>query len=176
MAASCTIDGCERPRHSRTWCGTHYARWRNTGTTDNPTRQTKTCTLDRCTEKHYSLGLCATHYSRMRHKGTTEEPWMNWEDRFWRNVEKTDDCWTWKGKPGKNGYGRFTRLGTTHLAHRFAYEHIRNTSIPDEMTIDHLCRNRMCVNPDHMELTTRAENGRRGSVARWSTTHAERIL
>jgi hypothetical protein len=49
------------------------------------------------------------------------------------------------------------------LAHRVAYR-LTVGEIPDGLTVDHLCRNRMCVNPDHMELVTLAENGRRGAT------------
>lgn len=83
------------------------------------------------------------------------------EARFWSKVDKTDGCWEWLGAKTKDGHGRF-RTPTSHvLAHRWAYEHLV-APIPDGLVLDHLCRNTSCVNPDHLEPVTVAENTARG--------------
>lgn len=82
------------------------------------------------------------------------------EDRFWAKVEKTSDCWIWKGAKHGRGYGNFFASGYV-LAHRFSYELARGP-IPPGLTIDHLCRNRLCVNPDHLEAVTMRVNLLRG--------------
>ena len=82
-------------------------------------------------------------------------------DRFWAKVEKTDSCWTWRACLNSKGYGVVGIDRHRYLAHRVAYTDAYG-SIPDDMTIDHLCRNKQCVRVDHMEIVTRAENGRRG--------------
>jgi hypothetical protein len=74
-------------------------------------------------------------------------------------------CWEWIGTCQSNGYGAFAVAGKTLRAHRWAYEHFVGP-IPVGLTIDHLCRNRTCVNPEHMEPVTSAENTRRGVEAR----------
>lgn len=74
-------------------------------------------------------------------------------ERFWAKVEKTDSCWLWTGATN-NGYGRY---GAKDWAHRFAYELVRGP-IPLGLEIDHRCRNRLCVNPDHLRLATRKQN------------------
>lgn len=83
-------------------------------------------------------------------------------ERFEKYVEKTDSCWNWTGRVSVNGYGSssvsWRRLGK--LAHRTAYK-IYVGTIPDGLQIDHLCRNRKCVNPDHLEPVTYIENQRR---------------
>jgi hypothetical protein len=80
--------------------------------------------------------------------------------RFWAKVQKGDGCWFWTGAvSGGDGYGRFN-IGGTKLAHRIAYEALVGP-IPVGLTIDHLCRVRVCVNPAHMEPVTLAENLRR---------------
>lgn len=73
---------------------------------------------------------------------------------FWTRVRKTDTCWVWGGVIDDKGYGRFS----TRLAHRIAFED-RHGFV--DLELDHLCRNTLCVNPDHLEPVTHAENMRR---------------
>ena len=73
-------------------------------------------------------------------------------------------CWLWKGSRRAQGYGHFTVKCRQLLAHRVAYELWRG-EIPAGFVIDHLCRVRHCVNPDHMEVVTIGENTSRGGNA-----------
>lgn len=81
--------------------------------------------------------------------------------RFWRKVWKTDTCWAWLGWADPKGYGTVGRNGVRYRSHRYSWEMHRGP-IPAGMTIDHLCRNTFCVNPDHMEVVTMRENILRG--------------
>jgi hypothetical protein len=74
---------------------------------------------------------------------------------------RPSDCIVWTGALNSRGYGCFAIQGKSHLAHRVAYEDAHGP-IPDGMTIDHLCSQKRCVNPDHLEVVTRGENNRRG--------------
>lgn len=77
-------------------------------------------------------------------------------------VEITPEfCWAWTGSKWSNGYASLKINGSNHLGHRVFYETLRS-EIPDGLVVDHLCKNRRCVNPEHMELVTRGENTRRG--------------
>jgi hypothetical protein len=79
-------------------------------------------------------------------------------------VQKTETCWLWVGGTNGSGYGRFCVDGRLRVyPHRYAYEQLVGP-IPERMTLDHLCRVRLCCRPDHLEVVTRSENIRRGTV------------
>lgn len=90
-------------------------------------------------------------------------------DKVKRIGAQPDECHEWGGAtqgapPGVQGYGHISeggRRGRILLAHRVAWE-IENGPIPEGLQVDHLCRNRKCVNPAHLEIVTQRENGRRG--------------
>ena len=79
---------------------------------------------------------------------------------FWDRVEKTDTCWVWtRGKC--NGYGVYRHAGQHYRAHRWSWQEV-NGPVPDGLELDHLCRNRACVRPSHLEAVTRRTNALRG--------------
>src|SRR5882757_2009475 len=94
---------------------------------------------------------------------------------FWDKVEMTKTCWNWTA--GKvDGYGVFKIGGTDKKAHRVAYEAVVGP-IPEGMCIDHLCRNRACVYPLHMEVVTWRQNIHRGqgiAAKNRAKTHCKR--
>lgn len=85
------------------------------------------------------------------------------EQRWWFNTTIIDEeqCWIWKGRPTGSGYGSLRVDGKSVPAHRFGYTMLVGP-IPKGLQIDHLCRNRMCVNPLHLEPVTSKENTHRG--------------
>lgn len=97
--------------------------------------------------------------------------------RFWMKVDKQFlGCWKWAGITGKNGYGRIKIKKKFESAHRLSFS-IFKGPIPAGMQIDHLCRVRNCVNPDHLEAVTARENILRGygySAENSRKTHCKR--
>jgi len=83
-------------------------------------------------------------------------------ERFYEKVEKTETCWLFRGAIDPAGYGRFNDGGKSRLAHRIGYEFDRGP-IPIGLVLDHLCRVRACVRPDHLEAVTVWENGHRSA-------------
>lgn len=82
---------------------------------------------------------------------------------FWRRVVRDGDCWIWTGHKNRCGYGRLTVDGRRIAAHRLAYELLVGP-VPDGLELDHLCRNRACVRPSHLEPVTHRENTLRGDT------------
>ncbi len=81
--------------------------------------------------------------------------------RFWEKVERTTSCWNWTGAKNVEGYGLAWFNSKLCSAHRISFLLSGNT-IPVGMNLDHLCRNRGCVNPEHLEPVTQRVNTLRG--------------
>jgi hypothetical protein len=143
---TCSINGCEKPFVARGWCSLHWKRWRKHG---DPL---------------------------MLSQGPTPEA------RFWSYVDKhgpdgfhsqtganLGPCWLWTGVPTSAGYSQFRIDGPRVKTHRFSYKMLVGP-IPPGLQLDHLCRIRHCVNPDHLEPVTQAENIRRGQAGAHNAT------
>lgn len=133
----------------------------------------KLCSFEGCDKKYCAKGLCNSHWAQYTRHGvltairTSETP----EERFERNIKKDESgCWLWTGagsgkfynkEDGSGGYGMLRIRGEHYMAHRWAYEQKHNIKLTSEDTLDHLCRNTRCVNPDHLEKVTLTENIKR---------------
>jgi len=80
------------------------------------------------------------------------------EDRFFKYVLKTSDCWLWIGVKDTSGYGKFSIKKKRVGSHRFSYELATKQPIPKGMVIMHTCDNPSCVNPKHLRIGTFSEN------------------
>lgn len=107
------------------------------------------CKIDGCEKSAKKVGWCGMHYERQRRHGSTDLRSRRRADP-WPRIDKSGPggCWLWLGRLS-DGYGWFANTGV----HRWSYEH-HVGPIPEGLTIDHLCRVRNCVNPDHLEPVT----------------------
>jgi len=86
-------------------------------------------------------------------------------NRLWSQVDRREpsQCWPWRGCRTSDGYGYIHAGERSMPVHRIAFEEMRGP-IPDRMELDHLCKNRACCNPDHLEPVTRRENMVRAGI------------
>lgn len=169
VSVKCSEGGCERKRVAATevgdLCDMHYRRWRRTGTTARPARipharcEAVNCSGLACGRIAHSHKLCDKHRFRMKRHGTTADP-IRVLDRY---EVVAAGCWRWTGFVSDDGYGRISRHYGESCAHRYFYRELVGP-IPPGMELDHLCRNRGCVNPAHLEPVTHQENVRRGAL------------
>lgn len=82
----------------------------------------------------------------------------------------SNECWNWDKTKVRKGYGRFYFKGCHHTAHRVSYEYFCKVELPLEMTLDHKCLNKLCVNPNHLDVVTSGENVRRFRKVRYGNS------
>lgn len=124
-----------------------------------------TCNQEDCSRPVRARGMCRMHYLRWHRAGGIETDGrmraVTDEDRLRLYVDASGDCWYWTGKLDDRGYGIVTLPARRPVAHRWIWELLVGP-ISADLELDHLCRVHHCVNPDHLEPVTHAENVRRG--------------
>ncbi len=126
--------------------------------------------------KSGTRGWCSMHQARWYKHGDFHtvkvrghNRGMTPDERFWSKVDAEGDCWEWTSTL-VSGYGSFfVGRGRRVLAHRHCYELLVG-EIPKSLQIDHLCRNRRCINPDHLEPVPQQVNIARGLWGSWQRT------
>ena len=132
----------------------------------------KICSIDGCENHVKARGWCNKHHRRwLRHGnplgGELFRAYGTLEERFWHHVKKTPDCWIWQGSTFTDtGYGFLKDHRKNVRAHRLSWR-IHKGDLSEDVQIDHVCHNRLCVNPDHLRPATTALNGqnRRGAYS-----------
>ena len=137
--------------------------------------QNTTCSLDQCEKNRFARGWCVAHYRRWQRKGGPSKPHRptHGASRFLSKVERGESCWIWANSLSSMGYGRFTLNGKRWLAHRLAFT-LHFGPIPDGLDIDHMCHNRACVNPAHLQAVTHKANLENQSGAHKGSTSSIR--
>ena len=75
------------------------------------------------------------------------------KERFSFSYVEIDGCWMWRRGMFRDGYGAFVLKGKTRRAHRVAYELVHDVVLTPDQFLHHICKNKACVNPDHLEIT-----------------------
>ena len=164
---TCT-ENCDRKATRRGLCGLHYQRAKKAGTI--PTIQSP-CSVEGCSDLSWSRGWCNKHYSKWRKYGDPNHaiscPHGLTPDaqlRFYGWTVTESDCWEGLNLlSDKDGYLAFSREGKSLRAHRLAYETWVGP-IPEGHVVRHKCDNPPCINPDHLETGTVADNNRDRSM------------
>lgn len=174
MENTCRVAGCTEPVLVKKdgLCRKHYMRMKRTGTTDDPVpRQREKCSYDGCDKPAHGAGLCGTHYARLTRHGDPEKRLRQRDDgpdetRWMRKVSvESPGCWMWTAGSERLGYGVYSVQGRSVRAHVYVWELLVGP-VPDGLELDHLCRRRLCCNPDHLEPVTHLVNVQRGAVGR----------
>ena len=133
MKKKCSIDGCERPSRTRTWCASHYGRWFRTGDPGGAEIRAMVTGKSNSELREYIID----------------------------NSERAaDGCWIWQRFIRGDGYGQLKVAingDRSRLAHRVSHT-VFNGPIPDGLVVDHACFNRACVNPDHLRAVSTSGN------------------
>lgn len=133
------------------------------------------CSVESCEKRARSLGLCPMHRYRLAQYGDVNTvAWIVGDDeaRFLSKIRRDESgCHLWTGSINRYGYGEFRMRTINKAAHRYAWERAHGP-IEGDMTVDHICCVRHCVNLEHLRLMTLADNVRRGrNRARAEATH-----
>lgn len=123
------------------------------------------CSIIDCARstKGGARGWCKLHYYRWNRNGDPlatkrAELDLTVDERFWNRLRETaDGCWEWAEYVDEKGYGRFWDGSRTIRAHQYSYSALVG-DVPAGLELDHLCRNRRCANPYHLDPVTHAVN------------------
>lgn len=142
-------------------------------------QSTRVCSFDACDRPRKDGDLCKAH-GQQRRRGKTIRPitrgvLKSFEEATAGNYEvRPDGCWQWTGHIQTNGYVAVTANGIPTRAHRAAFI-AAHGEIPAGLMVDHKCRNKSCVNPDHVHAVTRKENGENVGLSKANSSGARGV-
>lgn len=129
------------------------------------------CRVTQCGKKTHARGFCNNHYEQRRNGGEFVIPPKGPIERFWLRVDRDGPvpearpelgpCWIWTGSTTRGGYGQHWNGIKQRKTHAMGYELLVGP-IPPGLELDHLCRVRVCCNPQHLEPVTGLVNQARG--------------
>lgn len=152
---SCSRDGCDQPRfHSRQLCRGHYL------------EGLPNCVGPECSKPATNNEYCWGHDAQIKQGrplaklgGVSPITGMTTpEERMEYYTDRSGDCWIWRGNLSARGYGRIKIKGKVWMAHRLSYELATGEPLPAGLVLHHICANKACVNPDHLQPATQNQN------------------
>lgn len=163
----CSFDSCKNAVYCKNLCSGHYTQKRRGGPLKPIVIRSNSsllpCSFDGCVNNQQAKGLCGAHW-RQQNLGKPLSKLRNQEsimERIMPQVEKTEYCWFWQGRvSGTSKYPQISLGGRQTMVHRIVFEELSRQLEPGE-TLDHLCRNKVCVNPNHLEPVSLRENVKR---------------
>jgi len=180
----CQEEGCGKQRFRRGYCAMHYSRLRRHGDLDTVNkpgspRSLGDCSVSGCDRPAIARDLCGRHYQRWSKFSdpliTKLDRDSTPEERFWSFVNKSGpvpayrpdlgNCWIWTGGT-TDGYGIFSLQGRSIRAPTLSWRLFAG-AVPEGAELDHLCRVRACVRPEHLEAVSHRLNVHRG-VSPWA--------
>lgn len=172
----CSIDDCKGKHFAKGWCRKHYMRWSKHGdpftVLANQDRD-PTCSIEGCEGKHSGKGWCSSHYKRWKRygdptatgHGTGRKPHgLDAQDTFqyYSNDKAIDSngCWMPNLPSTSNGYFNVSIKGRRQPTslHRLALAVTTGFDLDSKESVHHMCANRSCFNPDHLQPVTAREN------------------
>lgn len=164
----CGYEGCARRHLAQGLCEAHYRQVYVVG--GEPVAVQTRLACQECRGPVYDNYLCAECYM--------DWWWAEYRQKALKRIVRSIDkphgeegCWIWTGAANWGGYGVTTFDGVVGLAHRYIYEILHGIKLGRFEFLDHKCRVRICVNPNHVEMVSPAENSRRGSAVQAACDH-----
>lgn len=178
----CYFNPCENNSYAKGLCSAHYSQQRRGNELKviiiKSNSSILPCSFDGCVNTQQARGLCGAHW-RQQNVGRSLTKLRNQEsilERIMPQIEKTSYCWIWQGRVGGTGkYPQISLGGRQTMVHRIIFEELIRPLIAGE-TIDHLCRNRLCVNPKHLEAIPLRDNVKRMHAYRSLQKEIDRLV
>ena len=179
----CYFDPCNNNSYAKGVCSGHYSQIRRGNELKKIIIKSNSsvlpCSFLGCVNTQQSKGLCGAHW-RQQHIGKPLAKLKNQEsilERIMPQVDKTDYCWNWTGREaGKNHkYGQISLGGKQTMVHRIVFEELVRLLEPGE-TLDHICRNKLCCNPNHLDAVPLRENVKRMHAYRSLQREIDRLV
>ena len=178
----CSVSGCERKSHAKELCKSHYSQV-SRGKAPTPLRpysyQKDVCSFEGCDlpqkgNNNYCGGHNAQFIRNQKMKPLYNH--MSLKERVESKIHiDKNGCMIWNGQTDTSGYPQMKFAGKNYLVHR-AYYKVMVGDIESHDSLDHLCRNKLCVNPEHLEPVSISENVKRMLTAKYYETEINRLV
>ena len=136
------------------------------------------CKYEKCNLNSVTSGYCQGHYMQIR-RGKKLSPLYNHltiKERIeMKVIENKNGCLIWQGQIDTAGYPNMKFKGKNYLVHRAYYKEIVG-NIESYDTLDHICRNKLCINPKHLEPVSRSENVKRMQISKYYEKEISRLI